>query len=260
MTRSRSDSMPEQLALPLSAKAPGLPLPAEPNPEAAFARVFRRLGLERPVPDFRVEYRPFAGLRSSIRLRDGRAQVLVSDLMTAAPPLVLEALAEILLTQVFRRRPSREARECYLAYVSAPAMRRRIDEARRERGTKRLLPPQGECYDLERIFAKLNRRFFRSRLARPRLGWSRKRSRALLGHYDAAHRTITISRWLDSPSVPHYLVEYLVFHEMLHMKFPVGRKGHRRILHPPEFREAEKQFPKYEQARRRLKLMSGRVG
>jgi hypothetical protein len=245
--------MAEQHALPLRAEAPALPLPAEPGPEAAFARVFRRLGLERPVPDLRVEYRPFAGLRSSIWLRDDRAKVLISDLMSAAPPLVLEALAEILLAQVFRRRPSREARECFLAYVSAPAMRRRIDEARRERGTKRLLPPEGDYYDLEKIFTKLNRRFFGSRLARPRLGWSRKRSRALLGHYDAAHRTITISRWLDSPLIPLYLVEYLVFHEMLHMKFPVGRKGHRRVVHPPDFRAAEKRFPKYEQARRQLK-------
>jgi len=53
---------------------------------------------------------------------------------------VLEALAEILLARIFRRRPSREARECYLAYTFRPAIRSRIDAARRERGRKRLLP------------------------------------------------------------------------------------------------------------------------
>jgi hypothetical protein len=102
--------------------------------------------------------------------------------MATAPPLVLEALAEILLAQLFRRRPSREARECFSAYVSDAEMRRRIDQVRRQRGTKRLLPPQGVCYDLEEIFAKLNWRFFESALPPPRLGWSRKRSRTLLGH------------------------------------------------------------------------------
>ncbi len=247
--------MPGQLALPWAAPREERPVPIGLNPEAAFARAFRRLGLGRTAPEFRVEYRPFAGLRSTIRLRGGEAQVRLSDLLEAAPPLVLEALAEILLAQVFRQRPSREARECFVAYVSAPAMRGRIDAVRRERGSKRLLPPRGICYNLEEIFAGLNRKFFRGKLLSPRLGWSWKRSRTLLGHYDAAHRTITISRWLDSPSMPRYLVEYLMFHEMLHMQFPVSRRGHRRVVHPPEFRRAEKRFPKYERARRRLKLI-----
>jgi len=48
-------------------------------------------------------------------------------------------------------------------------------------------------------------------------------------------------------------VEYIVYHEMLHMRFPVERRGHRRVVHSREFREAEKQFPKYEQACRQLK-------
>jgi hypothetical protein len=50
------------------------------------------------------------------------------------------------------------------------------------------------------------------------------------------------------------LVEYLMFHEMLHIRYPVEREGHRRVVHPRGFREAEKKFPRYEQARRRLLL------
>lgn len=234
-----------------------IPLPVGPStaPERVFARVFGRLGLNRPVPTFRVEYRAFAGLRSTIHLRDNQAQVRISDLLAEAPPLVLEALAEILLAQVFRCRPSREARECYLAYVFSPTLRRRIDEARRQRGRKQVLPPCGRCFDLEEVFNAVNRRFFRGRLPPLRLGWSRKRSRTVLGHYDAAHRMITISRWLDAPRTPRYLMEYLVFHEVLHMRFPVERRGQRRVVHSRQFRAAEKKFPKYQLARRRLKLI-----
>lgn len=221
--------------------------------QATFERVFRRLALRRPPPAFQVEFRPFAGLRSTIHLEHNRARVRISDVLVEAPPFVLEALAEILLSQLFRRRPSREARECYLAYVFKPAVRRRIEAARRRRGYKRLLAPRGGSFDLEEIFDDLNRRFFQGKFSRARLGWTPRRSRTILGHYDPAHRTISISRWLDSPSVPRYLVEYLVFHEMLHMRFPVARRGHRRIIHPPQFVAAEKIFPKYEQARRRLK-------
>ncbi len=225
--------------------------------EIAFARAYRRMGLNGPPPKFMVEYHPFAGLRSTISRRGegGLMQARLSDLLVSAPALVLEALAEILLASLFRRRPSREARECYRAYVLAPAMRRRIDAVRRERGTKRLLSPHGKCYDLEGLFAELNRKYFGGKLQPPRLGWSLVRARTVLGHYDSAHRTITVSRWLDSPSVPQYLVEYLMFHEMLHMRFPTERKGTCRILHSPAFRAAEKQYSGFRQARRYLKRL-----
>jgi hypothetical protein len=229
-------------------------LPTTSDPETLFARVFRRLGLRRPEPHFRIAFRPFAGVRSSIHLRDGKAKVEISDVLADAPPLVLEALAEILLAQVFRKRPSREARECYLAHIFKPHVRDRIDEARRARGRKRLLPARGEHCDLEAIFAKLNRRYFRGELRGVRIGWSPHRSRTVLGHYDAAHRTISISRRLDSARAPRFLAEYLVYHEMLHARFPVERNGARRVVHTREFLEAERKFPRYEEARRRLKL------
>ncbi|HEV2351538.1 MAG TPA: SprT-like domain-containing protein [Terriglobia bacterium] len=246
----------EQLLLPL---APAAELPAF-LPRDAFARAFRRLGLKRAVPDFQVEFRSFAGMRSTIRLHENRAQVRVSDILAEAPPLVLEALAEILLAQLFRRRPSREARECYMAYTFKPGVRQRIDEARRQRGSKRLLPARGRHFDLAEMFTALNKSFFAGELPAARLGWSLNRSRRTLGNYDEAHRTITITRWFDSPSVPRTLVEYVVFHEMLHMRFPTARNGHRRVVHSVEFRKAEKQFPKYEAALRQLKrLTAGRA-
>lgn len=212
------------------------------------------------MPNFRVEFRPFAGLRSHIRMRKEAVEVRIADVLAEAPPLVLEALAEILVAPLFRRRPSREARECYLAYVFRPAVRRRIDGARRRRGYKRLLPARGRCLDLEEIFSRLNRRFFHPRLPQPRLGWALRHSRHILGHYDSAHRTISISPRLDRRSVPRYIVEYLVFHEMLHIIHPVRRRGPRRVIHSPEFLAAEKTFPEYQAARRWLKLMAASPG
>jgi hypothetical protein len=257
----------EQLSLPLGSPADGAPdlpqgLPAQAgaaDPALAFVRVFRRMELERPLPDFRVEYHPYAGLRSTVRLRDNQVRVRLSDLLAESPPIVLEALAEILLAKLFRRPASREAQECYLAYVFKESTRRRIEEARRGRGHKRQRPARGRCFDLEEIFEDLNRRFFEGELATARLGWSPKRSRTILGHYDSAHHSITISRLLDSPKVPRYLVEYLVFHEMLHIRYAVERQGHRRIVHSRKFRQEEKRFPHYERARQRMKLMSGRM-
>ncbi|HET7839992.1 MAG TPA: M48 family peptidase [Terriglobia bacterium] len=252
MRLTSQPSDPEQLALfPVAPSR--IPQDGAADLNGIFERVFHRLTLRRPAPAFQAAFRPFAGLRSSIHLRNQIARVKVSDVLAPAPPLVLEALAEILLAPLFRRRASREARECYMAYVFKPAVRRRIEAARRRRGYKRLLPPQGKRFNLDKIFADLNDRLFAGRISVLKLGWTPRRSRTVLGHYDSAHRTISISRWLDSPGLPKYLVEYVIYHEMLHAKFPVGRQGHRRVVHSAAFRAAEKKFPQYAEARRRLK-------
>jgi len=261
-----ADSMIEQLTLPLFAPCDATPEPVVAPPDAptadptlAFARVFRRMGLKRPLPEFQVEYRPFSSLRSTVRLRGNQLRVSISDLLAPSPPIVLEALAEILLGKVFRRRASREARECYLAYVFKESTRKRIEETRRRRGHKMQRPARGRCFDLAEIFDDLNRRYFAGALAPTRLGWSPRRSRTILGHYDSAHASITISRLLDSPKVPRYVVEYLMFHEMLHVQCPVERRGARRVVHSRQFREAERRFAQYALARRRLKQISGRM-
>ena len=234
----------EQLALPL-----GPP----PDLTEVFRRVFSRLRIKSPVVSMGARFHPFAGLRSTISVSNGTVKARVSDVLAEASPLVLEALAEILLARIFHRRPSREARECYLAYTFRPEIRRRIDAARRERSSKRLLPARGRHHDLEEIFHGLNHRFFHGQLPPSRLGWSHQNSRRILGHYDSGHGTIIVSRKLDSSAVPRYLVEYVVYHEMLHIRFPVERRGHRRVVHSREFREAETKFPQYELACRQIK-------
>lgn len=248
--------MSEQLILPGLELVAEAPPQTNATPETIFLRAFRRLGLRRSIPEFQIEFCPFAGLRSTICLRENHVQVKISDLLVGAPPLVLEALAEILLSQVYRRKVSREARECYLAHIFKPSMRDRIDAARRSRGGKRMLPARGRHFDLEEIFAQLNQKYFRGELGAARVGWSRAKSKRTLGNFDAAHRAITITRWLDSPSAPRSLVEYVMFHEMLHMQFPTERNGHRRVVHSPQFRKAEKSFPQYHQAMRQLKKLT----
>jgi hypothetical protein len=232
-----------------------------PEPRAiiaalAFERAFRRLAIKHPLPEFHVEYRAFAGLRAAIRLRSERAVVRMSDLLADVAPAVIEALAEILLARLFRRHASPEARELYLAWNMTPDTRRRVEEARRARGRKRLLPPQGRHFDLESIFHELNQRFFQGQLAVTRIGWSSGASRTLLGHHDPGHGTITISRWFDSESVPRCVVEYLVYHEMLHIQYPTERNGHRRVVHSAAFHEAERKFPLYNEACDRLREMT----
>ncbi|HZU23762.1 MAG TPA: M48 family peptidase, partial [Terriglobales bacterium] len=105
------------------------------------------------------------------------------------------------------------------------------------------------------VFDELNLRFFHGLLGRPQMSWSRERSRHLLGHYDPAHNTIIISRIFDDPRLPRFLVEYIVYHEMLHLKHPVKLRGSRRCVHPRAFQEEEKLFPQLEEVKQWLKRL-----
>ena len=85
--------------------------------------------------------------------------------------------------------------------------------------------------------------------------WSKIRSRRSLGHYDPAHNAIVVSRIFDHPAVPRYAVEYIVYHEMLHLKHPVKLRGSRRCVHGKEFQDEEKLFPQVTQAKAFLKTL-----
>jgi predicted metal-dependent hydrolase len=123
------------------------------------------------------------------------------------------------------------------------------------RGRKRLHSPRGRFYDLDEIFEDLNTRFFHGLLARPRMSWSPGKTRRILGHYDPAHNAIIISRVFDHFAVPRYAVEYIVYHEMLHLKHPVRLRGSRRCVHSREFHAEEKLFPQLVEANAFLKRL-----
>ena len=59
---------------------------------------------------------------------------------------------------------------------------------------------------------------------------------------------IVISRIFDRPRTPRLALEYVMFHEMLHLRFPVDHSGARRCVHTTEFKADEKQFPQLERS------------
>jgi len=92
-------------------------------------------------------------------------------------------------------------------------------------------------------------------MGRPQLGWSRGTSRSMLGHFDPSHNAIIVSRIFDQPKTPLLALEYVMFHEMLHLRYPVDHQGSRRRVHTREFREAERGFPQLREAKEIIKRL-----
>jgi hypothetical protein len=221
-----------------------------------FVDAFRNLGNGRGVPVIEVRFYPYAGLHHTIRLRSGRVYVRISDICKNSPPEVMRSLAFLLVARLLGKRVPKAHDRIYRDYSLTSDVMRSSDIARRRRGRKMLTTAQGEVYDLQKIFGKLNRRFFGNELSRPTITWSQRRTRSILGHHDRVYDSITISKTLDSKDIPEWFVEYILYHEMLHIKHPARLINGRRYYHTSAFRLDERRFPQYEEAQQWLERIA----
>jgi hypothetical protein len=225
------------------------------TPEEIYAQVFRAMRPRTPIPLIRIKFCRYANASAKVKLEEGALEVRIADTLAGAPDAVMEALAEILLSKLFRRQVPAHCNERYRRYLNRRDVRRNLDLVRQIRGRKHVEDAQGRCYDLDRMFEELNFQYFHGLMAKPILGWSPNASRTLLGHYDPSHNAIVLSRILDRPQAPRIAVEYVLFHEMLHLRYPAEHRGARRCVHTKAFKDAEKQFAKLKEALAALRVL-----
>jgi hypothetical protein len=107
----------------------------------------------------------------------------------------------------------------------------------------------GRHHSLPESFARVNAEYFRSQLEQPELCWSKDRARRILGSYQERADRVIISRVFDLPQVPLHVLDYLMYHELLHKFLGTGRRDSgRRCLHGADFKRLEKQFRFYKEA------------
>lgn len=225
------------------------------SPQEIFARVHREIRPRTPLPSIEIQYKRFANANSDVRLESGAIRVRISDLLERAPAPVTEALAHILLGKLYRRPAARQYLHRYRLYLNRKDVRREISQVRQTRGRKAHAGPAGSVHNLEEIFEEINAGYFGGMMARPALGWSHVRSRTRLGHFDPSHNMIVISRIFDDPHTPRLALEYVMYHEMLHLHYPVDHSGARRCVHTPEFKAHEKLFPQFREAKALLRKL-----
>ncbi len=232
---------------------------SQPNISLLFADAFRQLGGNRPVPEVEVRFYPYAGLHHTIRVRSGRVYVRLSDICRDATQNVLRAVAFTLVAKLLSKRVPEVHERVYRDYACSPQVLRASDIARRRRGRKIISSARGSFYDLDKLFDRLNRTYFGGEIEKPTLTWSQRRTRRILGHHDSVHETIVISKTLDARDVPEWFVEYILYHEMLHIKHPARIIDGRRYYHTNAFRADERRFPRYGEAQAWLERIARRA-
>ena len=92
---------------------------------------------------------------------------------------------------------------------------------------------------LEESFNKVNEAYFNGMLDKPNLQWGND-STSKLGSYEYGSDTITISSIFRNAN--QQLLDYVMYHEMLHKKFKFQNKNGRNLHHSIEFKKMEAKF------------------
>jgi hypothetical protein len=213
-----------------------------------------RSTLQAAFPSFRTAdvlatFYPYLGLTHTIRHKESKWVLRISDHCQGAPRAVLEAITIILGCKVLRRPPPTEAVRAYKRFREDPAVQEAVQERQRLRGRKRISSLDGSCHSLSQIYLEVNNLYFNGQIEIRKLGWGPKRSWRRLGHYDPIHHTITVSPVLDSPRVPRFVIAFVLYHEMLHDLFSNEPSRGTKRHHPREFQQAEKAHPDYLRAK-----------
>jgi hypothetical protein len=239
-----------QLQLPLFQAAP--PAPALPRITRPLARPHEpslqshleaslRADLRRPVT---VTVHDNRSTMISFRHVDDRIVLRVHRMFLSADRAIVQALADF----AGRRRKRVASGQLLDAFIRAHQQDIRPSRPQR-------CEPRGRFHDLEASFRALNARFFDGTIEAA-IGWSRapragrRRRRTIkMGLYMHDQKAIRIHPALDRAEVPAYVLEFIVYHEMLHQACPPerGASGRQRI-HTPAFRAREKLHPDRERA------------
>lgn len=181
------------------------------------------------------------------QVKDGY-RIQAHEGFVGAPEKVIKAL--VMATMVgkgARDKTGQAYLENVKAYTISPAFRRIASQLEPERRPDSQ-SSRGQHFDLEVIFNKVNKTYFNGEMLKPNLIWNKTHTHRKFGHYQAASDTVMLSISLDRASIPSYVVEFVMYHELLHKQLGTRNHKGRQYAHTPAFREAEARFPKRQQA------------
>lgn len=207
----------------------------------------RRIVSARPTPE-------------GLALRIHRAFTTADEATLAAVATIVggRATAASPRGESARRAATERLRRHHEEHAPAPPPRRRRPP----------LVTRGEVHDLAAIHAAVAERYFdpaspvavtETALPEVAITWGRtvqhrRRGRTVsmrLGSYDGELALVRIHPALDCRWVPAWVVEFVVFHELLHAVLPPERRpGKRRRIHSPELRRRERLHPRFAEAER----------
>lgn len=213
-----------------------------PLVERVHARLRPARGLPRPP---HVEFYPYANGTSTVRERDGQLRFRITTRLEGAPDAAVEGVFAVLLSRILRvdLPPSESSNvRAYREHLEA-------GRGRAEAKGRKHIDPVGAHRSLLESYLRVTLDLGLVLPRVPTLSWSKTVARHRFGHWDPDHNAVVISQVLDDPAVPEFVLDYVVYHELLHILHPVKMgSGTKRIVHSAAFKRDERRFPGWKEA------------
>lgn len=193
-----------------------------------------RLRFPRP---YCIEFRPMRGLYR-LQATSSLTRVICPSPMVVFDTRVFSCLAAL----ISGRNRDRESLYRAMTGKDYQTLRHTLDSSAGD-------AEPGVVHHLESAFERVNCEYFGGAMSRPTIQWAKAASSRKLGSFDPIGDRVTISALLDRPAIPSFVVDFVLYHELLHRKHGVEWRRGRAHVHTRLFREDERRFVRVEEAR-----------
>lgn len=224
----------------------------------AHLEALQRINLFLPAVELLPKYRKFGvefnfyhtSALFQIQGKASQIQITSQESLTTAPDSVLIALLETALGN-----PSQSSRKQIRNFTFS-----RMYQSTREHLEYLGIPKgsfaEGSVHHLGESFERVNLAYFDGLISAPHLVWNNRSTVRKFGHYQWDIDTVMVSRTLDQRRVPEFVVDFVMYHELLHKKLGAHLVNSRRMVHTSAFREQEAKFSRFDEAQRYLNRIS----
>ena len=200
--------------------------------EKAFNELFPNKGLENYT--FKIKYTDkFRPYNANIRYTGNSLQFNLSKRWRKVSKEIQIGLIQGLMLRIFKEKKKTTNIDLYNSFM---------------KNLHISIPKINSDPLLEESFNKINEKYFIGLIERPNLTWHDSIRR--LGSYEYGTDTISISRVLDRDEE---VLDYVMYHEILHKKHKFHSKNGRTHHHTKEFKEMEKKFADAEEMEEKIR-------
>jgi len=216
-----------------------------------LSNVFQSVGKGYGYDSVSAEFQSFREFKLKWRRSCGWIEFETSDYLKDAPPEVMKGLAEMIFSRLSGTRMDEYPKVMHDWITSDEFVRNNQPEFLRR--SKNLTgKAAGAHIDLNESYKRLVDMGLVEYDKDIVISWTKRPNVKSIGHASVLMKVITISSALDSSNIPSFVSDFVLFHELLHLKKGFDPFGER---HGSDFRAMESLHPKASEADEWLKRL-----
>jgi predicted metal-dependent hydrolase len=216
---------------------------------------FQRAGRVHGYDKVSASFFPFKDFKASWQRTGTTADFKVTDYLECANDQIIDEFAD----NLFKRIRSKNKVELYNERMRDWFQSKEFLDTNRpvylRRSRNLAYRSEGNNYDLLDAFERLKDEGLVPNIPNTYITWTRGPNRARLGYCSILMRVIAISSALDTDRLPEYVPEYVLYHELLHLRNGLKSFGR---YHDKHFKEMERIHPHYREAEDWLKRVAAK--